>query len=536
MKPAFWYLPLCLLWTLSVHAQRHISKDNQLNNLDKLLQQVVTDQHVAGMAVAVVKGNQVIYSKGFGYRDLEHHKPVTSNTIFAIGSTTKAFTDALLGMLEKEGRLSLDGKVRSYLPELQFINNEMNDGLTVRDLMVHRTGLARFDPSWYFFNSSSRDSLLRRIKYMEPIAGIREKWLYNNFMYMVLGRIPEKLTGKSWEQNIKERFFAPLGMTRSGTSIAELEKDADHALGYTLENDTTIKQIPYFHMKGMAPAGSLTSSVNEMTSWLKLWIGKGHFNGKEILPPGYVAQATDVQMAMGNGWPGYDKDIYLSGYGLGWMISSYRGHYLVEHGGNVDGFTTNVAFYPTDSLGIVTVVNQDNSSVPDLVRNVISDRVLQLEPVDWNGRKNEITQEVIRRRKAEKPEPDANYVAGTKPSHPLKDYVGLYTNPAFGTIEVYRKNDSLFVQMGRIRAWLRHYHYDVFSTQEVEKDGHIDPVPGTFRISFISGSDGKMASLNGPFNPDSGPVTFSYHENPAQQDKDVPGKLTSQETFPPVKQ
>ncbi len=379
---------LCLIALSSLAQSKKQKTADPLTGIDTLLNRVLKDQKVAGFAVAVVKGDQVIYSKGFGYRDLENKKPVTPNTLFAIGSSTKAFTSSLIGLLQKEGKLSYDGIATSYLPQLKFYNDNMNNQITVRDMMCHRTGLSRYDLSWFIFNTSNRDSIIQRVRYMEPTAGIREKWQYNNFMFLAQGMIVEKLTGKTWEQNIKEKFFGPLEMNHSNTNIFEFEKDSEASLPYTVNAKGDIEKIDYFNIDGMGPAGSINSSVDDLTHWLKVWINGGTYKGKEILPTAYIAEAASSQMVRAGGLPTEDKDIFLATYGFGWMINSYRGHYMVEHGGNINGFSASVSFFPTDKLGIVVLTNQNTSSVPEIVYSSIADRVLGLKNIDWNGKVN----------------------------------------------------------------------------------------------------------------------------------------------------
>src|SRR5579872_7297739 len=205
--------PLLLL-TASLQAQRKHQPADLFAGLDTAFVRVLREFHAVGFAVAVVQKDSLIYARGFGYRDFEHKLPVTPQTLFPIGSCTKAFTASLLGQLEAQGKVSLDKPVREYLPELRFYNESMDNTITLRDMMCHRTGLPRYDYSWYFF-PASRDSILRRIRYMEPTAGIREKWQYNNFMFMAQGMVAEKLTGQTWEQNIIEKIFHPLGMNES---------------------------------------------------------------------------------------------------------------------------------------------------------------------------------------------------------------------------------------------------------------------------------------------------------------------------------
>ena len=198
--------------------------DKRLNGVEKELNEILEITKSAGFAVAVVKGNEIIYSKGFGYRDYENKIPVDNNTLFAIGSSTKAFTSSILGQLRKEDKLSFDESPIKYVPDLKFFNDEMNNSIVIKDLMSHRTGLPRHDWSWYVFPTYDKDSLMRRVEFQEPFTGVRKQWYYNNFMFLTQGVIAERITGKSWEENMYERLLKPLKMTRSNLSIKELRK------------------------------------------------------------------------------------------------------------------------------------------------------------------------------------------------------------------------------------------------------------------------------------------------------------------------
>jgi len=493
--------------TFSVKAQLKSKVAVQIPSIDSVLNQVLKDQHIAGFAVAVVRGDQVIYSKGFGYRDMENKKPVTPNTLFAIGSSSKAFTSSLIGLLEKDGKLKLDDKATSLLPQLSFYNTEMNNQITVRDLMAHRTGLSRYDLSWFLFNTSNRDSIISRVKYMKPTSGIRERWYYNNFMFLAQGMIAERLSGKTWEQNIKEKFFDPLEMTRSTTSIETFKNDSDASLPYTIENGNEIKKIDYYNINGMGPAGSINSSVNDMANWLKVWISGGSFKGKEILPTNYIREAASSQMVMGAALPDKHEDVFLSNYGLGWMIGSYRGHYSVEHGGNINGFSANVAFYPADKLGIVVLTNQSVSRVPEVVTNSIADIMLDLKRVDWNG---EARVETEKANKAKKELEKTLIISNTIPSHPLKDYVGSFENEAYGTIKITLENNALRTILGEEKILLKHMHYDVFDPKSVDKNGVVDTAQSNLMFNFSTGVDGKINGVGIFLDGSEKPVMFDF--------------------------
>lgn len=490
--------------------------------LDTAFERVLKDWHAAGFAVAVVEKDKIVYAKGFGYRDVANKIPVTPNTLFAIGSCTKAFTASMIGLLQKEGKLSIDKPVRNYLPDLKFYNDEMNNSIKLRDLMCHRTGLPRHDYSWYGFPSSSRDSLLKRIQYMEPSAGIREKWQYNNFMFLLQGIIAEKLTKKSWEENIKENFFKPLGMMQSNFSIADLQKNPDASFGYGLKKDSILKKLDYYPIDAMGPAGSINSNVMEMANWVNTWIHNGKFNGKEIIPASYATEAMSAQMVIGAGLPTKEKpDIQFASYGFGWMLASYKGHYRVEHGGNIDGFSASTCFFPTDSIGIVVLSNQNGSTVPAVVRNLIADRMLKLPYFDWESDlKNASTKAKAAEKEAEKTKTD-NRKENTKPTHPLKDYAGLYNNPGYGTFEVYESNDSLFAQLGKDKLWLHHYHYDIFDPFDKDpKDGIDTSEKSPLRLQFEMNEGGDISEVRVALEPTLAPLKFTRKPKPKEITKE----------------
>jgi CubicO group peptidase (beta-lactamase class C family) len=467
--------------------------DKRLNGLESEITKILKAQHAAGVAVAVVEKNKVVYAKGFGFRDVENKLPVTENTQFAIGSCTKAFTASLLGILQKDRSLDFDKPVTQYLPELRFFNDELNAHVTLRDMMCHRTGLPRHDLSWYI-DPDERAALVKRIQYMEPSAGLRTRWQYNNFMFLLQGVVAEKLTGKSWEANISERIFSKIKMGHSNFSVKDLAQYQEPALGYNVIHDSVIHKMPYYEIGGMGPAGSINSTVTDMAQWLKVWINGGKLDTVEIIPSNYITEATSSQMIVAPGTPTLEKpDILFSNYGFGWFLASYKGHYRVEHGGNIDGFSANTSFYPTDSIGIVVLVNQNGSAVPSIVRNTIIDRMLGLKYFDWNADVTQATAKAKAKLKEAEKAASGNQVKGTHPSHDLKAYEGIYSNEGYGKFEVIARGDSLFVQLKKQRWWLQHFHYDLFRPFDIT-DGIDTSDQSPIRFRFVTGLNGEVES------------------------------------------
>lgn len=498
---------------LSVYAQdKNQNTDKRFAGLDTALARVLSVWKGPGFAVVVVEKNKVVYANGFGFRNYEKKLPVTPNTLFAIGSCTKAFTASLIGELAAKGDLDIDKPVRDYLPDLNFFNDDMNDRITLRDMMCHRTGLPRHDYSWYFFSTTSRDSLVKRLQYLEPNVRVRDKWQYNNFMFMLQGVVIEKFTHQSWETNIKNNIFLPLGMSHSNTSIPEMENDPDAALGYEIKDSENIRQIhkqDYYHIDAMGPAGSINSSVMDMSNWLITWIHGGKFNNKEIIPAGFAKEAMSSQMIIGSGFPEADtKDVQFSNYGFGWSLASYRGHYRAEHGGNIDGFSASTSFFPTDSIGIVVLTNQNASSIPSIVRNILADKILGLKYYDWNNYMWNSYSKMLQEQKDADASKIKSEKAIIKPSHPLKEYTGLFNNKGYGTMDIFMEHDSLFIRMGKNISWLKPDQFEWFKIYQRDKQGRIDTAQG-FAIEYRTNQTGEIIEINAAFEPSVKTLVFS---------------------------
>jgi len=472
--------------------------DKRLKGLDSELEKVLKKLEEPGFAIAIVENDQILYSKGFGYRDYENKIKVDSNTLFAIGSATKSFTSSLLGVLREDEKLDFEDSPIDHINELRFYNSQMNDVISIRDMMSHRTGLPRHDASWYFFPTFSKDSLVSRVKHHKPFTSVRNQWWYNNFMFMLQGVIAERITNKTWSENIKEMIFDPLGMTRSNTSIAELENSENAAFGYSQD----FKKMDYYKIAGMGPAGSINSSVNEMSKWLITWINKGEYKGKKILPPNYTEEAISSQSVVVANLPDEDNPgLHLTNYGYGWFLSSYKGHYRVEHGGNIDGFSTSAAFYPSDKVGIIVLSNQNASNTPSIVRNIISDRMLDVKKTDWlKYHFDKLKEAELIQKELDKNE-DSDKIKGTNPSRSMNEYEGEYTNLGYGTFDISMKNDSLFMKIPTKTFWLSHHHYDTFLPYEL-KNGKVNlEDESVIFITFSADQLGEIKKLSTGLEP-----------------------------------
>ena len=471
-----------------------------LAGFEKVVEQGLSALKVPGIAMAVVKDDKVIYAKGFGFKDVENKLPATPDTIFAIGSSSKAFTVFALGKLVDEGKLEWDKPVRTYIPWFRLYDREAGERLTPRDLVTHRSGLPRHDLVWYNNLTASREDLVRRLAFLQPSADLRAKFQYNNLMFLTAGYLLETLTGKKWEEAVRTLVLEPLGMKRSNFSVLESQKDSDFAFPY-LSEDKGLKKIPFRDITTVGPAGSINSSVNEMAQWVIVHLNNGKHEGTQLLNARTVEDMHTAQMA--TGVAGSTPEVLATAYALGWFSDVYKGRRRVHHGGNIDGFSAMVSFFPNDGLGFVVLSNMNGTPLPELLIRTAVDRILGLEPKDW------IAEAAKRRQEGEEAEKKAGEkkatrkVPGTKPSHPLADYAGDYSHPGYGEAKVALQGSQLVVTYNGISNPFEHWHYDTFNGIKAQ-----DPTFTDFKISFRTDLNGRVAELVAVLEPSVDEIVF----------------------------
>lgn len=465
------------------------TKNEALADIDEVVNRALEVFQVPGASVGVVVDGELIFAKGYGYRDLERKLPVTPETLFAIGSCSKAFTTFVLGALVDEGVIEWDDSVIKHLPEFRLMDEHATRNMTIRDLVTHRSGLPRHDFVWY--NSDlSRVEFLNRLKHLEFVNDLREKFHYNNLMYAVAGLLIEKVTGQSWENAVQQRIFIPLGMGHSNFSVENSKNNDNFSYPYA-ERKEVVQAIPFRNISNIGPAGSINSNVVDMSKWLQLQLSNGTVSEKKFVQETTLNEMHTLQFAKAD----FPKDRgYFLGYGLGWFIGNYGGHYLVEHGGGIDGFIANTSLFPQKKIGVIVLSNSSDGGggFVNSVSKSIFDRLLELEKVDWVEKLSTIQKEG---KSSKKDVDSAGKHLGTKPSHKLEDYVGEYEHPGYGLVKVYLKDGQLVSSYNRIVTPLTHKHYDIFlGSKECE-----DPVFADMHFSFQTCCSGYIAEVHIPF-------------------------------------
>ncbi len=448
---------------------------------------------VPGTGISIVKGGKVILAEGYGFRDVKNKLPVTAQTIFAIVSSTKAFTATALGILVDEKKLEWDKRVRDYLPTFRLQDEFATAQMTPRDLLCHRSGLPRHEFVW-LGTSFSRKELFDRLRYLEPRADFRAIFQYNNLMFLTAGYLAGEVTGSTWEDVVRTRIFEPLGMKDSNFSVEDSRKKPDHALPYG-EKDDKVIEIPFRNIDAIGPAGSINSSALDMAQWVLFSLNKGRVGDKQVISAASLSEIHSPQMVIQeNVFRILERfpEMATTTYGLGWFITSYRGHPWIHHGGSIDGFRALVAFLPRENIGVVVLCNKNGTDFPEIVAMNVFDRLLGLDQVSWSGRYMEIRDK--RKAEAEKrrTQPDKDQKTGTRPSHPLEDYAGDYVHPAYGTLTIIKKGDGLRAKRWDTTFTVSHYHYDVFELANEESGMKL-------KASFTSDLKGNVASVSIPF-------------------------------------
>lgn len=495
-----------------------IDVQKKLKGFDQTVEQILKDWNVPGCGIGIVVKDKLVFAKGYGYRNLEQKLPVTPNTLFQIASNSKLFTSTAVGFLVEEGKLAWDKPVSNYVPQIRFYNDELNSSVTIRDMLSHRTGISRHDGIWYNTDFTNKE-LFERLKYLEPSIPLRSGYLYNNLMYAASGQIIEILTGKTWEQYVTEKIFEPLEMSGSMFAVEEMQKQPDFMTPYYEKRDTTILlPLPlYTKQQGVGPAGAIISSINDLSHWVAAQINGGKYSNIQVIPAGIIKETMQPSIPTSSVPEKYFENLN-SIYGMGRSTSSYKGHYLAQHGGAIGGIYSSISIMPADSIGVIVFTNRV-SQLPGLIAMTIYDKLLALPETNWSDRGLTAYLNGKKNNREARNKPDSDRVPGTSPSHPLNDYAGIYEDPAYGKLEITSRNDTLGFSFNQADLPLYHYHYDRFTTAD-------DQVYGKWSLIFGTDPQGDISQVT--ISMDEKEVIFKKMADPWLKDPDFLKNLGGQ--------
>lgn len=514
---------LTFVFTFIFFSALGIAQDKQINDrlkgFDQYMEKILKDWNAPGIGVGIIYKDKLVFVKGYGYRDYEKKLPITANTLFQIASNTKLFTATAVGFLVDEGKLEWDKPVRNYVPSIKFYNDELNNTVTIRDMLSHRTGISRHDLIWYK-SDFTRKALFEKLKYLEPSQPLRQGFIYNNLMYCASGYIIELLTQKTWEDFLKEKIFQPLGMTSTVFTIDDMLKQPDYFVPYDEKRDTTILyQIPYYEDNtAVGPAGAIISNINNLSKWLITQMNGGKYEGKQVIPEDVIKSTLTPAIAIDNSInleKGY-LELLSPTYGMARWVGSYRGHLITYHGGDLNGIHSQVSFMPADSIGVIVFTIGDHTSpLYNTVTFNIYERLLGMNETPWSERR---LADRIKRKQAGKEgrsKAGTDRVENTIPSHPLEDYVGQFENAAYGDVNISMKDEQLQFDFHKMVLPLSHYHYDRFDTPD-------DEIDGKWSVNFLTNPQGDLDKI--VMSVDEGEVTFTRKADASMTDPVVLAK------------
>ncbi len=483
------------------------SATRQQSDLAAEIEFIRADWHVPGLAVAVIKDDHIVFEGGAGVLECDQPAPVDEHTLFAIASNTKAFTAAAIAMLVEEDKIAWDDPVRKHLPYFELADPQVSAAITVRDLLCHRSGLGTFsgDLLWFGTPYDTRE-ILRRARFLKPAGTFRASYGYQNLMYLAAGAVVESASGTEWPVFLRKRFFEPLGMDRTVTSVSDLAGMDNIATPHkTTENGSV--PIEWCNWDSMAAAGGIISSVHDMTHWLRLQLRQGLLispeverNGTDQQEKRLFTKASSSEMWTPQVLIPISQEsltrfpsVHFRAYGLGWSLNDYLGRKVVSHGGGYDGMFSRVTLIPEEHLGIVVLTNS-MTGIANPVTMRIVDEFLGAPETDWNAAlledfRKERKEFRDRIERATHAEPTAHPA-----SLPLENYAGTFRSKLYGDVTVQREETGLVLRLlpnPQLVADLTHLHYDTFVIHWREDFAWFDE--GT--AQFVLDANGKVHEL-----------------------------------------
>jgi CubicO group peptidase (beta-lactamase class C family) len=431
-----------------------------------LVESTLKHWHVPGVAVAIVRGDKVIYLRGHGVRSVGDDAKITKNTLFPIASCTKSFTTAAMALLVDEGKMRWDDSPREYVPYFHLSDPLADREVTLRDLVTHRTGLRDHHLMWYRSPWTQKERI-RRFAHLPLDEPFRTTFQYQSTMFTVAGLAVAKASGMSWAEFVQKRLLDPLDMKATCFTTKETTKVPDKASPHRFDAEKRLQLMEPYPMEVPEPAGSIQSCARDLAKWLLFQMNNKDVNGRPLISARNLEAMHTPQIVIP--LDAVDRilfpETHQMSYGIGWVIQDHFGHRLLQHAGAIDGFRCHFTLVPKCRLGIVLLCNLHQTRMNIALSNSLLEMLLGLPHRDWNVVVEKAEQEDAEEREKHSPRhPD------TRPSRELAGYAGTYEHPAYGKVRITLEGRRLIWQWENWRAALDHYHYDTF-TLPIEKMG-----------------------------------------------------------------
>jgi CubicO group peptidase (beta-lactamase class C family) len=465
-----------------------------LDGLDTAVAKGLKAHNVAGVSIAVVRNGKLVHAKGYGVKTIGQSDPVTEHSIYAIGSISKSFTATALAMLVEEGKLKWDDPLSKCVKNFRLGDPYLSQEVTIRDALCHRVGFARNELVWYGapFN---REQVVQKLVHLKPEIPLRTGFRYNNMMYLAAGQAIPQATGKSWDDFIADRIFQPLRMETACTSICNFDCDWDLA---TPHEKVKGKPTPvdWKNADNIGPAGSINASVLDMAEYLKFHLSGGRAHGKQLLSRDLCSSLIRPQMLMPTPALSLNPEAISHAYGLGFMLSDFKGKPMAEHGGNIDGMSAQIGMIPSEKLGVVILTNGGQSLLQMALMYDLFDRFTG-EPNPNRAATTGLLAWMSDTAITQLSEPnEKTRVKDTKPSLAIRKYAGTYQDEKHAPMTITADGEKLSGTFNGYTFDLSHWHFDTFLAKD--RKGVLPGIP----VTFVLGSDGKVDEVRFQFSGD----------------------------------
>lgn len=522
MRAFFRVLTIAVLFTSLAGAQPA--------DLDAWVARARRQFDVPGIAVGIVQDGRLVFAKGYGVRSLARPGDVDAHTLFGIASNTKAFTAAAIAILVDEGRVSWDDPVRKYLPQFQLADGYVTREVTLRDLLSHRTGLGlgAGDLLYWPDTTHSREDVVLAARHLPLATSFRSRYAYNNLCFVVAGQVVAAVTGKPWEEFVRERILTPLGMTETritseGLDPATMNVASPHSKGWRLAG--TLKPVPPTADIVWAAAAGIKSNVTDLAKWLALQLAGGKLpsgatlfsakQAREMWSAQIPVPITEPNPALKATKPNF------SAYGLGWALRDYAGRELVTHTGGLTGMVSLTLMVPSENLGIIVLTNQEEGGAFQSIGYHILDDYLGLPPTDWIAAYAASAAKTRREANEKEERAFAARLPNTQPSLPLARYARTYRDPWYGKATIELRDNALhmrFLGTPAMRGRLEHFNLDTFVVR------WLDPTIPDAYVLFTHEIDGGVSGFRMRAISDLADFSFDYQDLAFTAEKPDPPK------------
>ncbi len=458
VKILFLFFLSVVVHTLQIGAQDY---QGQVHVLDEYIQEAIELWKPPGLAVTVVRDQEVLFQRGYGTREIGKDLPVDEHTLFVCASTTKAFTSAALAMLVDEEKVGWDDKVIDHLPDFRLSDPYLTSELTVRDLLTHRGGMGNADFLWTFMDISP-DSILYKMRQLDPAYSLRGGYIYQNIMYLAAGKVVESASGMPWGTFLKERIYDPLGMTETYAFKSQTAGQENKAEAHEWIKGEIIR-IEQSEADSIGPAGSMWSTVSDMSRWIRFLLDSARINGKALIQPGTYSEIFTPQhlIPAQSFYPSrHLTNPHWTSYGLGWFQHDYKGKMVQFHTGSLSGMVAILGMIPEEGIGVYIMANLDHVEIRHALMYTVFDLFLEGEVTrDWSKELKALYDKIAVERAVSRP----RRIENTTPAVEIDRNLGTYTNSLYGKVMLSEVNGVYRLNINnKLKGTLEHWNYDTY--------------------------------------------------------------------------